>query len=321
MDEVVGERPKEDWVEIKIPSIITNKQGGLILDKLESNRRFAKKRAIRSYMLQGKLLCDCQMKYPHFAGYFHNQKELRNYRCGMYRTGNISEDRRCSNHVSGLKIEGIIIETIKELLLDPDYIFDLAFNESDNGMPSTKLKGSRIHELQILLSEIDSKHARNEELYVEGSISKERFNTIKEKLEKSRDEYGNEINKELRTLQDEVARESAKRDWKDIAKEIEEMVESFFANASYDEMKELVDIMIDRVVIPTNRENPVRIVMRIPFDSSKAKYLEEEMITWDDEYGKEHEIMGTGFMVPRKIHLDSTKKPLKYRTVEFQSPR
>jgi hypothetical protein len=142
---------------------------------------------------------------------------------------------------------------------------------------------------------------------------------MKEKLEKSRDEYVNEMNKELRTLQDEVARESAKRDWKEIAKEIEEMVESFFVNATYDELKELVGLMIDRVVIPTDRNNPVRIVMKIPFDSSKAKYLEEEKITWDDEYGKEHEIMGTGFMVPRKIHLDPTKKPLKYRTVEFQS--
>jgi hypothetical protein len=26
-------------------------------------------------------------------------------------------------------------------------------------------------------------------------------------------------------------------------------------------------------------------------------------------------------MVPRKLHLDPTKKPLKYRTVEFQPPR
>jgi hypothetical protein len=122
-------------------------------------------------------------------------------------------------------------------------------------------------------------------------------------------------------LQDEVARESAKRDWKEIAKEIEEMVESFFTNATYDELKELVGLMIDRVVMPTNRDNPVRIIMRIPFDSSKAKYLEEEMVTWIDDNEKEHDIMGTGFMVPRKLHLDPTKKPLKYRTVEFQPPR
>lgn len=171
----------------------------------------------------------------------------------------------------------------------------------------------------MLFSEIDAKHARNEELYIEGNISKERFNTMKAKLEKSRDEYADEINKELRTIQDEVARESAKRDWRDITGEIKEMVESFFANASYDEMKELVRLMIDRVVMPTDRENPVRIIMRIPFDASKAKYLTEEMLTWTDDNGKEHDIMGTGFMVPKKLHLDSTKRPLRYRTVEFQS--
>ena len=145
----------------------------------------------------------------------------------------------------------------------------------------------------MLISEISAKHARNEELYVDGNISKERFNIIKEKLEKSRDEYADGMNKELRTLQDEVARESAKRDWREITKEIEEMVELFFANATYEELKELVGLMIDRIVMPTNRDNPIRIIMRIPFDSSKAKYLEEEMITCDDEHGNEHDIMGT----------------------------
>ena len=52
MSDVIGDRPKEEWVEIQIPQIVSEKQAELILERLDSNRRFAKKRAVRSYMLQ-----------------------------------------------------------------------------------------------------------------------------------------------------------------------------------------------------------------------------------------------------------------------------
>lgn len=96
----LGERPKEEWVSISIPPLIKTKQAEAILEKLESNRRFSKKRSVREYMLQGKLRCTCQSENPHFVGYFNNTKGLRNYRCNMHKADKVSEERRCSNHIS-----------------------------------------------------------------------------------------------------------------------------------------------------------------------------------------------------------------------------
>lgn len=316
---LLWERPKEDWIEIEIPQIITIKQAKLIKEKLENNRRFAKKRSVRNYMLQWKLFCDCESPDLHnFVWYFHNWKWLRNYRCSMHNSTRVSKERLCSNHISWLKIEWIVIDTLKELFLDPDYIFekaiDVLFPESN------EWDKDLYHELYEKILEIDIKHKRNEELYIEWMISKTRFVEIKAGLESKKGEYSDEMIKEESKIKNIVLKDQAKQNIYEIINQIKEEIESFFYNASYDDLKDLVNIVVDKVIVPKDKTKEVKIIMKIPWNilNFYEKYYEEEYVEYVDDDDKVHNICKTGNIVPRLLKLDPTKKPLMYRTVEFK---
>lgn len=315
----LGERPKEDWVSIAIPPIITEKQAEAVLEKLESNRRFAKKRSVREYMLQGKLRCTCQSENPHFVGYFNNAKELRNYRCNMHKADKVSEDRRCSNHISGLKIEGVVVDTLRELLLDPEYLFELALDRYlEDVQMGGESKRDRYHELYAVILETKEKRLRAEDLFVDGKIGKERFEEIVSRLDEEEARASKEMEKELEVIKSVVLKEDAKRTWKDFMNEESELAEAFFDHASYEDLKELVNIVLDRVVISTEKsEKLVRFVFKLPVTPAfAARYVEDEKIEWTDDQGKTH-VVAVIPNAPKFLSLDPTKAPLKYRTVEF----
>lgn len=316
---VLGERPKDEWIDVKIPAIITAKEAEAVLEKLESNRRFAKKRAVRAYMLQGKLLCDCEPCMKHFVGYHNNEKNLRNYRCNNYNIVRISEDRRCKNHISGLKIEGVVTETLRELFLDPDFLFERAASEIfPNTEKDPESARDRYSELHALLMETEAKQKRNEELYIEGIVSKERFNEHRTTLEAKQAEYEKEMAREYAILRSLDHKEAAERSWQEVMAEMREETEEFFEQASYEDLKELVNLCIERVVVPTDRKKAVRITVKLPLPPEiQDKYCEDEMVEYVDEYGKAHSIVPTGKRTPRPIPLDPTKAPLAFRAVHF----
>lgn len=314
----LGERAREEWISIPIPALISAKQAEAITEKLESNRRFSKKRAVREYMLQGKLRCTCQNENPHFVGYFNNAKELRNYRCNMHKADKVSEERRCSNHVSGLKIEGVVIDTLRELLLDPEHLFDLAIDRFSEDSEPTEDKRDRYHELYASVMEIRDKRARAEDLFVDGSIKKDRLKEMLSRLDEEETRISKEMEKELEIIKSSALKEGAKKSWEEFFEEERELAEAFFDNASYEDLKELVGIVLDKVVISTEKkEKLVRFVFKIPVSSAFAgRYLEDKEVEWTDDEGKNH-IVAIAPDTPKRLLLDPTKAPLKYRTVEF----
>lgn len=52
-----------------------------------------------------------------------------NYRCSLFSIGKTEESRRCSNHISGIKIESLVMDTIKELFLSPESMFEYAMEQ------------------------------------------------------------------------------------------------------------------------------------------------------------------------------------------------
>ncbi len=270
-------------------------------------------------MLQGKLLCDCEPCMKHFVGYHNNEKNLRNYRCNNYNIVRISEDRRCRNHISGLKIEGVVTETLRELFLDPDFLFERAVSELfPNTENTSESSRDRYSELYALITETEAKQKRNEELYIEGIVSKERFNEHRAMLEAKQAEYEKEMAREYALLRSLDHKESTERSWQEVMAAIREETEEFFEQASYEDLKTLVNLCIERVVIPTDRKNPVKITIKLPIPPEiQDKYYEDEMVEYVDEHGKTHNIMLTGERKPRLIPLDPTKAPLKFRAVDF----
>jgi iron-sulfur cluster repair protein YtfE (RIC family) len=95
-------------------------------------------------------------------------------------------------------------------------------------------------------------------------ISKSRFAEIKATLESKKEEYSNEMIKEEKKIKNNVLKDQAKQNIYEIIDEIREEIESFFDNASYDDLKNLVNIVVDKIIVPKDKTNQVRIIMKIP---------------------------------------------------------
>jgi iron-sulfur cluster repair protein YtfE (RIC family) len=95
-------------------------------------------------------------------------------------------------------------------------------------------------------------------------ISKSRFAEIKESLESKKNEYSDEMVKEEKKIKNSVLKDQAKENIYEIIDQIKEEIESFFDNASYDDLKDLVNIVVDKVIVPKDKSNQVRIIMKIP---------------------------------------------------------
>lgn len=60
--------------------------------------------------------------------YEHEKVE---YRCSLRTEVKVDDDRRCKNAILARKVESVVIDTIKELFLNPETVFD--YNEAKFG--------------------------------------------------------------------------------------------------------------------------------------------------------------------------------------------
>ena len=76
------ERPRQDWIEIPVPALVTEETFALAQEQLQKNKQFASRRTIRPTMLQGLLVCQhCGYALYGSSGGRHPNHVLYYYRC------------------------------------------------------------------------------------------------------------------------------------------------------------------------------------------------------------------------------------------------
>lgn len=326
---VIGDRPKDEWIYIAVPVLILKEQSENVLEKMEYNRRFNKKRSHRQYLLRGKLLCDCEPELHAMIGYavpkkvngVDGMKEVRhytNYRCTMCNHGKSDELRRCGNYISGAKVEAVVLDTIKEFLTDPESIFgyeNRANVESDRAQNEAE---ERFEKLMKKLEAIATKLKRTEELFIDGLISKDRMKELKGGLDEEKEWLQTAVDRESKLKLSNSELEAAQEAWSLVRIELESVVDEFFMNASFEDLKTVLDMLVDRVVISSTKKKVVSIRLRIPFHIGIADaYYEDEKITWSDDSGKEHVVMEVDNLVPAILPLWESYDPIIGREVIF----
>jgi site-specific DNA recombinase len=53
----VGDRPRQEWIEIPVPALVSEQTFALAQEQLQKNKQFASRRTIRPTLLQGLLVC------------------------------------------------------------------------------------------------------------------------------------------------------------------------------------------------------------------------------------------------------------------------
>ncbi len=117
------ERPRQEWIEIAVPAIISEETFALAEERLEQNKRFSTRRTIEPTLLHGMLVCgECGYAYYRISTRTSSRK-IYYYRClgsDDYRHVN---GRVCQNRpIRQDYLDGVIWQQVIELLEDPELI-------------------------------------------------------------------------------------------------------------------------------------------------------------------------------------------------------
>lgn len=341
---LIGQRPKTEWVIVSIPPLITPEQAEKVLEKMEENRRFARKRSVRSYPLRWKLFCDCENPHHNMIGYpwqkvkkGKDKKPLldnegnkikeyyTNYRCGLYNLRRTSEERHCKNHISGIKIESLVFDAIKELFLAPDTLFGYVLEQGKGNMRKAQ-EGTKERELEWDYSELleklkalMKKNERIEELFVDGTISKDRMKEMKERVQEEENKIQKALDTEEKLLRQETFSASARESWEVIRNELKEDIGFFFLEATDEEKRSLIELLIERIILTHGNNKHIIIRFKIPLDVSlEEKYMEDIELFANDGYGRETSIWVYNF--PKIFPLGEIHTPIVSQEVQFEEP-
>jgi site-specific DNA recombinase len=118
-------RPREEWIEIPVPALITPTQFALAHERFDQNRRFSPRHTKRPALLQGLLVC-------HLCGYAFYRRASRTarheyayYRCGGvdFCRNRFPPRRRCTNRpVRQDALDALVWEQVIRLLANPSLV-------------------------------------------------------------------------------------------------------------------------------------------------------------------------------------------------------
>ena len=273
---VIWKRDKKDIITIKIPQLFDKKTAKRINIKKKINRNHADKKSFRTYLLKGKLFCDCQSDFRNFKWYYNNTKWLRNYRCTMSDKRKTSENRRCNNNISWLKIDTLVIDTLKDFFLDYnkfliEYSLDAKTNSNNTNI---------IEQYKYDIEKLEMKEKRALDLYLDEALSKDKFKEIQQEVQENTESLKQVMENEYDSIYDEYKKGLLNGKVKHNIQSLFEHASNYFETASYEEIKQLVDIIIDKVIYSTDKTKPVRIILNVsPWDFDLDEYLKSDRKT------------------------------------------
>jgi site-specific DNA recombinase len=113
-------RPREEWIEIQVPALVSPTQFALAQERFEQNRQFSAPHTKQPSLLQGLLIC----QLCGYALYRYSTRttcrRLTYYRCTGTDAYRFPEGRRCTNRpVRQDAVEALVWEHVIRLLSNP----------------------------------------------------------------------------------------------------------------------------------------------------------------------------------------------------------
>jgi site-specific DNA recombinase len=116
-------RPREEWIEIIVPALVSPTQFALAQDRFERNRRFAARHTKQPSLLQGLLICQLCGYALYRCSSRSTRHPLRYYRCTGADAYRFPQGRRCANRpVRQDVVEALVWQEIIQLLAHPTLI-------------------------------------------------------------------------------------------------------------------------------------------------------------------------------------------------------
>ncbi|KKR50312.1 MAG: hypothetical protein UT84_C0012G0015 [Candidatus Curtissbacteria bacterium GW2011_GWA1_40_16] len=265
-------RPDNEWVETKVPPIISKELFNAATQQLIKNREFSKRNQKREY-LYAKLIHCGQCNFKMFSGYQPPKKNrpaisgVGKYYHGVYRKVDaIGTTKRCEKclQYAETRLEPIW-ECLKAILKNPENMnapLEKYIYKEEN---SVEIK-ERLKEIEVELSFIEKKKEKVQKMYVESDMDEKQYNL-----------YISEYKTETRKLTDESTRlhqrllsNAEKKERRTAISKVYEQVKNRLDNVSYSDKEKILHMFVERITL-FPKENYAQVVFKFPSDSSVAQ--------------------------------------------------
>src|SRR5271157_911679 len=124
-DSANHERPRQEWIEIAVPVLVSEETFALAQEQLEQNKRHSPRRTIEPTLLQGMLVCQCCGYGLYRTSTQTSARRLYYYRCIGSDAYRHLKGAVCSNPpVRQDQLDAVVWEELMRLLEDPRIIQD-----------------------------------------------------------------------------------------------------------------------------------------------------------------------------------------------------
>jgi site-specific DNA recombinase len=264
-------RPEEEWIPVSVPKIVKRETFDPVQEKLSHNRRFASRNNnSHRYLLRALVSCGA-------CGQGSNARtswDGRSYYVCRGHSEIVSEQRCRARHAPGARLEELVWEDLCEVLTHPEHAKH-ALRRAHGGEWLPQELKARLENVGKALAHTERQRGRLLEAYLGGILELAEFERKRKELE-GRTEALLAQERQLETS----ARE--RTELSGIADSIErfcERVREGLADATFEQKRRLVELLIDRVivsdeeveiryVVPTSPEGPHQ-----PFCQLRTDYL------------------------------------------------
>jgi len=250
-------RPREQWIPVSIPPLISLETFEAAQRQLARNAELSPRNTKRHYLLSGLLVCGkCGYNW---TGRTINGKTY--YSCNS-KLGSITPNACPSRYIRGDKLEPMIWETISRLLSQPKLIIEQMKNRS-RANPSAYLEANldRVsHALERKKIEAD----RMLDAYKIGAMD---LHTLKQKMDRIKNEEA-ELNEEKLRLERELRKAEAQELNEDKLDQFCQSLPTTLANLSFEDKRQILREVIDKIVVDGSE---LTIYGIIPMPEEKAE--------------------------------------------------
>ena len=153
------ERPREDWIEIPVPPLVSDATFSLAQERLERNKQFSRRHTKEPTLLQGLLVCS-ECGYALYRTSTRTVKrKLYYYRCLGSDGWRYPRGPRCTNHpIRQDYLDDVVWKKVMQLFEDPDLIrneINRRVCEARNANPTKTRKETLVHEIARIKNGID----------------------------------------------------------------------------------------------------------------------------------------------------------------------
>jgi len=255
-------RPKDEWIKIKTPRIVSKKIFDLVQNQINKNKRHSPRNSKYEYLFAHMIKCGyCGGRFGSMYCNSHKKSNVGRKRYFCYNTRACNKQEKCkATSVAEKRMSGPVWDKIVGALSNPV----LAFEQ----LEKIQKKENNIDEIQEKQRESDKLILKNKEksrrlldLYLGGGVDKEVY-----------EEKVGEIHKEADIFRMEKARYNdifvSKEEKKLRTQSIQEMYERFKKNLekiTYSQKREVLKMLIDKVIIKGKK---IDIYCNIPYKYS-----------------------------------------------------